>query len=211
VLSTYPDRRGGWDPVGDSRRTRRAPDRREAHYGGGRAGDAASRGASRGPRGGDLGRGVERVEPGRVVEVERPVVAQRGEVVRGVGDGEEQRALRRVAVRARAAAAEGRERSARRTARDRQRVEAGCLTRAGRGGGARRRELEQQLRGRRRWAAAGRRRGRGVAAWEAAAVRECRGLGAPVRLRERARLAGERGAGRGGRRAGAAEPVEGRR
>ena len=95
MLSTYPDRRGGWDPVGDSRRTRRAPDRREAHYGGGRAGDAASRGVSRGPRGGDLGRGVERVEPGRVVEVERPVVAQRGEVVRGVGDGEEQRALRR--------------------------------------------------------------------------------------------------------------------
>ena len=95
VLSTYPDRRGGWDPVGDSRRTRRATGRREAHYGGGRAWNAASRGVSRGPRGGDLGRGVERVEPGRVVEVERPVVAQRGEVVRGVGDGEEQRALRR--------------------------------------------------------------------------------------------------------------------
>ncbi len=84
-----------WDPVGDSRRTRRATGRREAHYGGGRAWNAASRGVSRGPRGGDLGRGVERVEPGRVVEVERPVVAQRGEVVRGVGDGEEQRALRR--------------------------------------------------------------------------------------------------------------------
>ena len=84
-----------WDPVGDSRRTRRATGRREAHYGGGRAWNAASRGVSRGPRGGDLGRGVERVEPGRVVEVERPVVAQRGEVVRGVGDGEEQRALHR--------------------------------------------------------------------------------------------------------------------